>query len=71
LGKGPQNLAITFNNGLLLLLLLCANVPGKNVAVFRIDPKTGKIKPAGEPVAMPVLHASCWWNKVSDSFKGF
>jgi 6-phosphogluconolactonase len=28
-------------------------MPGKNVAVFRIDPKTGKIKPAGEPVAMP------------------
>jgi len=49
LGKGPQNLAITFNNG---LLLLCANVPGKNVAVFRIDPKTGKIKPAGEPFAL-------------------
>jgi 6-phosphogluconolactonase len=28
-------------------------MPGKNVAVFRIDPKTGKIKPAGEPVSMP------------------
>ncbi|MBJ7346439.1 MAG: beta-propeller fold lactonase family protein [Gemmataceae bacterium] len=67
LGKRPQNLAITSNNG----WLLCANMPGQNVAVFRIDPKTVKIKPAGEPVAMPVLHASCWWNKVSDSFKGF
>ena len=49
LGKGPQNLAITSNNG----WLLCANMPGQNVAVFRIDPKTGKINPAGEPVAMP------------------
>jgi 6-phosphogluconolactonase (cycloisomerase 2 family) len=28
-------------------------MPGQNVAVFRIDPKTGKINPAGEPVAMP------------------
>jgi len=27
-------------------------MPGQNVAVFRIDPKTGKIKPAGEPFAM-------------------
>jgi len=27
-------------------------MPGQNVAVFRIDPKTGKIKPAGESVAM-------------------
>ncbi len=39
----------TSNNG----WLLCANMPGKNVVVFRIDPKTGKIKLAGEPVAMP------------------
>ncbi|MCY2971060.1 MAG: beta-propeller fold lactonase family protein [Planctomycetota bacterium] len=49
MGKGPQNLGITSNNG----WLLCANMPGQNVAVFRIDPKTWKIKPAGEPVAMP------------------
>jgi 6-phosphogluconolactonase (cycloisomerase 2 family) len=28
-------------------------MPGKNVAVFRIDSKTGKIKPMGEPVVMP------------------
>lgn len=49
LGKGPQNLAITSNGD----WLLCANMPGKNVAIFRIDPKTGKIKPVGEPVSMP------------------
>lgn len=49
LGKGPQNLAITSKGE----WLLCANMPGKNVAIFRIDPKTGKIKPVGEPVSMP------------------
>src|SRR5262245_54634734 len=34
LGKGPQNLLITTRGE----LLLCANMPGNNVAVFRIDP---------------------------------
>jgi 6-phosphogluconolactonase len=47
LGKGPQNLAITPDGG----WLLCANMPGNNIAVFRIDPKTGALKAAGEPVA--------------------
>jgi 6-phosphogluconolactonase len=46
LGKGPQNLAITPDGQ----WLLCANMPGNNVAVFRIDPKTGRLKSAGEPV---------------------
>jgi 6-phosphogluconolactonase len=45
-GKGPQNLAITPDGG----WLLCANMPGNNVAVFRIDPTTGKLKPAGAPI---------------------
>lgn len=45
-GKGPQNLAITSDGR----WLLCANMPGNNIAVFRIDPKTGRIKAAGEPV---------------------
>jgi 6-phosphogluconolactonase len=49
LGKGPQNLAITPNGR----LLLCANMPGDNVSVFRIDPQTGGLKPVGEPVSMP------------------
>lgn len=49
LGKGPQNLAIAAGGK----LLLCANMPGKNVVVFRIDPKTGKLKSVGEPTAMP------------------
>ncbi len=45
-GKGPQNLAITPDGG----WLLCANMPGNNLAVFRIDPKTGGLKPTGDPV---------------------
>ena len=54
LGKGPQNLAITPDGR----WLLCANMPGNNVAVFRIDPKTGGLKPAGDPVKQtePVVH---------------
>lgn len=53
LGQGPQNLAITSGGE----LLLCANMPGKNVAVFRIDPKTGVLKSVGAPVSM--LSPSC------------
>ena len=49
LGKGPQNLAITADGG----LLLCANMPGKNVAIFRIDAATGKLKSTGEPTSIP------------------
>lgn len=47
LGKGPQNLAITTDGA----WLLCANMPGNNVAVFRIDPESGRLTSAGEPVA--------------------
>jgi 6-phosphogluconolactonase len=46
LGKGPQNLAITPDGR----WLLCANMPGNNVAVFQIDAKTGKLTSAGEPL---------------------
>jgi 6-phosphogluconolactonase len=49
LGKGPQNLAITPDGA----WLLCANMPGNNVALFRIDAKTGRLKSAGEPVKQP------------------
>ena len=48
LGKGPQNLLITPGGD----LLLCANMPGNNVAVFRIDAQTGGLKSVGEPLAM-------------------
>jgi len=49
LGKGPQNLAITPGSE----LLLCANMAGNNVVVFRIDSKTGALKRIGEPVSIP------------------
>jgi 6-phosphogluconolactonase len=49
LGKGPQNLAITLDGA----LLLCANMPGNNVAVFRIDRTTGRLTSVGSPLAMP------------------
>jgi 6-phosphogluconolactonase len=46
LGKGPQNLAIAPGGK----LLLCGNMPGNNVAVFRIDGETGKLAPVGSPL---------------------
>jgi 6-phosphogluconolactonase len=49
LGKGPQNLAITLDDN----LLLCANLPGNNVTVFRIDARTGSLKSTSEPISMP------------------
>jgi len=48
-GAGPQNLAITPGGE----LLLCANMPGNNVAVFRIDSATGKLSRLGTPTSMP------------------
>lgn len=53
LGKGPQNLLITGGGE----LLLCANMPGNNLAVFRIDAATGGLKSVGEPLA--VTSPSC------------
>jgi len=49
LGKGPQNLAITKDGK----FLLCANMPGKNVVVFRINGKTGGLKSVGTPTEIP------------------
>jgi 6-phosphogluconolactonase len=48
LGAGPQNLAIVDGGR----LLLCANMPGNNVAVFRIDPRTGGLTSTGDPIAV-------------------
>jgi 6-phosphogluconolactonase len=53
LGGGPQNLAITPGGE----LLLCANLPSSNVALFRIHPETGRLTPAGTPVE--VKNPSC------------
>lgn len=49
LGKGPQNLAINPDGS----LLICANMPGKNVALFKIDSSSGKLTSAGAPTEMP------------------
>lgn len=49
LGKGPQNLAITPDGN----MLICANMPSNNVAVFKIDPKTGGLASVGVPASMP------------------
>ncbi|WP_417388715.1 lactonase family protein [Gimesia sp.] len=46
LGKGPQNLAITADGK----FLICANMPGNNVVVFKIDNESGKLSPVGDPV---------------------
>jgi 6-phosphogluconolactonase len=48
LGKGPQNLAITPDGK----LLLCANMPAGNVAMFRIESQSGGLKPLGEPLSI-------------------
>lgn len=48
IGKGPQNLVITPDGK----LLLCANMPGHNVAVFKIDPTTGSLKSTGTPLSI-------------------
>lgn len=56
LGQGPQNLLITPDGQ----WLLCANMPGNSVIVFWIDAKTGNLRAAGEPVAMPMPSCIRW-----------
>jgi 6-phosphogluconolactonase len=53
LGKGPQNLAITPDGK----FLLCANMPGDNVAVFQINADKGSLKSVGKPIT--VTSPSC------------
>jgi len=48
LGGSPQNLAITRDGK----FLICANMGGNNVIVFNIDSVTGKLTPAGSPLAI-------------------
>ena len=48
LGGSPQNLAITRDGK----FLICANMGGTNVIVFNIDSVTGKLTPAGSPLAI-------------------
>ncbi len=56
LGKGPQNLLVTPDGA----WLLCANMPGHNVAVFRVDPESGRLTAAGEPVSLPSPSCIRW-----------
>ena len=49
LGGGPQNLLIAADGK----LLICANMAGSNVSVFRIDPQTGALTSTGAPLAVP------------------
>lgn len=53
LGKGPQNLAITADGQ----CLLCANMPGNSLAVFRIDQETGTLSSIGTP--LEITSPSC------------
>ena len=48
-GKSPQNLAITPGGE----LLLCANMSGNNVVLFKINPQSGELAQIGEPIAIP------------------
>jgi 6-phosphogluconolactonase len=53
LGRGPQNLAVADGGR----LLLCANMPGNNVVLFRIDAANGSLSPSGRPVE--IISPSC------------
>ena len=56
LGKGPQNLLITPDGG----WVICANMPGNSVVVFRINTETGELTATGEPISMPMPSCIRW-----------
>ena len=56
LGKGPQNLLITPDGQ----WVICANMPGNNVVVFRINADTGELTPTGEPITVPMASCIRW-----------
>jgi 6-phosphogluconolactonase len=56
LGKGPQNLLITPDGR----WLLCANMPGNNVVVFKIDPTVGRLAAGSDAVSMPMPACIRW-----------
>lgn len=58
LGKGPQNLLITPDGQ----WLICANMPGNNVVVFKINADTGELTATGEPVTVPMASCIRWLN---------
>lgn len=50
LGKGPQNLLISPDGR----WLMCANMPGNNLAIFAIDADTGALQATAEPISIPM-----------------
>lgn len=56
LGKGPQNLLITPDGQ----WVICANMPGNNVVVFKINSETGELTATGEPVTVPMASCIRW-----------
>jgi 6-phosphogluconolactonase len=55
-GKGPQNLLTTPDGR----WLLCANMPGNNVVVFKIDSTSGDIVMHVEPTVVPMASCIQW-----------
>jgi 6-phosphogluconolactonase len=55
-GKGPQNLLVTPDGR----WLLCANMPGNNVVVFKIDSASGSITAHGDPITVPMASCIRW-----------
>ena len=58
LGKGPQNLLITPDGQ----WVICANMPGNNVVVFKIDSQSGELMATGDPVTVPMASCIRWLN---------
>ena len=56
MGKGPQNLLVTSDGQ----WLICANMPGNNVIVFKINSETGELTATGEPVTVPMASCIRW-----------
>lgn len=50
LGNGPQNLLISHDGS----WLICANMLSNSLIVFAIDSSTGRLKPVGDPVSIPM-----------------
>lgn len=55
-GKGPQNLLVTPDGK----WVLCANMPGNNVVVFKRDPNSGALTPHLTPVEVPMASCIRW-----------
>ena len=54
--KGPQNLLVTADGA----WLLCANMPGNSVKVFKIDGASGSLTPTGDGAEMPMPSCIQW-----------